>query len=292
MIKGFMGKTHALLSIMLLCICMLIPVDFFKDTVWLAKNDILLFIVAIIVTAGGALLPDLDNCQSAAGSTLGPVGSICTTFMQSISSIFWNLLHGKGDRPPPTQHRYFWHTFLAGAGILSMFVFGLKNGDETIITGIKKSEDITIWLQNNIVLLFFVLFIFVAVLVGSDMVLTRIIKFFKLPKALNYILPGLIIIYVFTISITKVRILGICIGFGYIFHCIEDCFADSGVPILWPLPYRKQLWHRVKFFITCKTGSLSNTILDIFILVIDIALIAIVFTTKNTAVLPKGGMTP
>ena len=41
MIKGFLGKTHALLSIMLLCICLLIPIDVFENTIWLLKNDIL-----------------------------------------------------------------------------------------------------------------------------------------------------------------------------------------------------------------------------------------------------------
>ena len=61
MIKGFMGRTHALLSIMLLCICMLIPVDFLKQTIWLMKDNVLFFIVGIILVSGGALLPDLDN---------------------------------------------------------------------------------------------------------------------------------------------------------------------------------------------------------------------------------------
>ena len=66
-----------------------------------------------------------------------------------------------------------------------------------------------------------------AVLCGSDMILYRLIKLFKLPKMLSYILPVLVLIYTFTLDFSHLRILGICIGFGYLFHCLEDFFADS-----------------------------------------------------------------
>ena len=76
MIKGFMGKTHALLSVMLLSILLLVPVEFLQQMLGLLKKDILFFIVGMVVLIGGALLPDLDNAQSCAGSTLGFMGSI------------------------------------------------------------------------------------------------------------------------------------------------------------------------------------------------------------------------
>ena len=281
MIKGFMGRTHALLSIMLLCLCMLIPVDFVKNTIALAKDNVLFFIVSLIVVSGGALLPDLDNCQRSAGHTLGPVGSIFTTFMQATSSIFWNILHGKGDRPPPTQHRFFWHTLLAGGGLLSLFIFGISTGEDTIINSIKSSESITKWLQGNTALAFFLVFLFVAILVGSDMVVGKIVQLFKGPKIINYILPTVFIIYMFFISMTKIRILGICLGLGYIFHCIEDCFADSGVPILWPLPIRRQMWKRIKPPLTIETGSVANNLLDAIAAAADIVLIILLFKTKT-----------
>jgi len=277
-VKGFMGKTHALLSLMLFCICMLIPVDFFQKTIGIMKTEILFFIVGIIAMVGGALLPDLDNAQSSAGSTLGPMGSICTTFMQSISSIFWTLLHGKGDRMPPTQHRYFWHTLLAGGGIFCLFYFGMSEGEMTVFKSVQTAPNFTVWLQTNAILIFFIILIFMAILVGSNMILSKIIAKFRLPKLLNYILPVLMIIYTFIIDFSHLRVLGMCIGMGYLFHCIEDCFADSGVPILWPIPLGNQLWKRVKFIITCQTGGLANTILDIIILVIDIGLIVLIFT--------------
>lgn len=280
MIKGFMGKTHALLSIMLMCICMLIPINFFKETIWLLKDNILFFMVGLIVTVGGALLPDLDNSQSSAGSTLGFMGSICTIFMQSISSIVWTLFHGKGDRHPMTPHRYFWHTLLASGIILSLFIFGIENGEETILSCIK-SESISIFLQKHTILLFLIILVFMAVLCGSDMILYRLIKWFKLPKALSYIIPVLVLIYIFVIDITHLRILGICVGLGYLFHIIEDFFADSGCPLFFPIPIKRKMWYRCNFIITCQTGGLVNTIIDIIILIVDIGLIAFIFLGGN-----------
>ena len=66
-VYGWMGKTHALLSVMLLCICLLVPINVFEETIWLLKDNILFFIVGLTCLVGGALLPDLDNCSSSAG---------------------------------------------------------------------------------------------------------------------------------------------------------------------------------------------------------------------------------
>lgn len=281
-VHGWMGKTHALLSVMLLCILMLIPINVFEETIWLLKNDILFFIVGIVIVVGGALLPDLDNCQSSAGSTLGFMGSIMTIFMQSTSSIIWTLMHSKHDRRPMTPHRYFWHTSVVSIVIILIFWFFIPISDSTIISEISE-EGILVFLQNNIAVLFLIILIFMAVLCGSDMILFRIIKFFKLPKFISYIFPVLVIIYVFTLNYTKIRVLGICLGFGYLFHCIEDFFADSGVPLLWPIPIKGHLWYKCKFFTTCTTGGLVNTIIDIVVLAIDIVLIAIILLNGGGA---------
>ena len=276
MVKGWMGKTHALLSVMLLCICMLIPINIFKDTVWLLQDDILFFIVGMTVLVGGALLSDLDNCQSSAGSTLGFMGSIMTIFMQSTSTIVWTLAHTKRERPPMTPHRYLWHTLFISFSLIGLFWFGIPTGDTTLFNRIKE-ETLEVFLQNNTALLFLIIIIFMAVLCGSNMILYRLIKWFKLPQLISYIFPVVVLIYIFTIDYSHLRILGICVGLGYLFHCIEDFFADSGVPLLWPIPIKGHMWYRCRFIVTFQTGGLMNTILDIIVLLIDIGLLAIVF---------------
>lgn len=276
-VKGFMGKTHALLSIMLLCVCLLVPINVFKETLWLLKDNILFFCIGIVVTVGGALLPDMDNAQSAAGSTLGFMGNMYTTFMQSTASMIYSLVHRKSDSKSPFfPHRYFWHTAIAGIGLLCLFCIGLPSGEMKILDDIKE-QSISTFLQERVVILFFIVFLFAAILCGSNMIMYNLIKWFKLPKALNYILPTAICGYLFVIDYNHLKVLGICLGLGYLFHCIEDCFADSGVPLLWPIPIKKQFWHRIKFFVTCQTGGLANTIVDIIALVIDIGLIALIF---------------
>lgn len=272
MVKGFMGKTHALLSIMLLCICMCIPIDIFENTIGLLKENMLFLFVGIIVLAGGALLPDLDNCASSAGSTLGFMGSIMTIFMQSISSIIWTLVHTRRERHPITPHRYFWHTLVASIGLICLFMFGIPTEDTTIFNSIS-SETLIGFLQNHATVVFLIVIIFMAVLCGSDMILNRLIKLFKLPPLLSYVLPLIIMIYSCTLDFAHLRVLGICVGFGYLFHCLEDFFADTGVPLLWPIPIRGQCWHRCRFILTCETGGLINNIIDIVALAIDILLL-------------------
>lgn len=277
MVKGFMGRTHALLSIALMCVFVLIPIDFFKDTFGLLRNNVLFFIVGLIVLVGGALLPDLDNNESSAGHTLGFVGTICTSFMQSISAILFSLFHKKADKEPVTQHRYFWHSLLSALIILSMFIFGISKSEDTIISLIKELS-FPVFLQKNVALLFLILLIFLSVLVGSNMVLGRIIKHFKLPVILNYILPILALIYIFLIDLTHLRTLGILIGLGYLFHILEDCFADTGTMLLFPTPINNQLWHRIRFISkTVETGSLTNTIIDTGAFIVDVVLIVLIF---------------
>jgi len=278
MIKGFMGRTHALLSVMLLCILLLIPIEFLQQVFGLLKENVLFFIVGLIVVIGGALLPDLDNAKSCAGSTLGFMGSICTVFMQSTATIVYQLLHMRSDSQSPYfPHRYLWHTLLAGAGVLSLFYFGMPNGNQTIIQGVQQ-QGFADFVMNNTAMIFFIIFLFMAVLAGSDMVFSKIIKFFKLPKLLSYIFPVAALVYMFFLDYTHLHILGILIGLGYVYHTIEDCFADSGCPLLFPLPIRHQMWHRVQLTpITIKTGSITNTLLDVAILIVDIILIALIF---------------
>lgn len=277
MLKGFMGKTHALVSIMLMCVCIFIPISLFKDTFGLLKNDVLFFIVSVIVLSGGALLPDLDNNESSAGHTLGPIGDICTSFMQSTSSILWTLFHKKGDKKPVTQHRYFWHSLLSGLIILLLFIFGIPKSENTIIELIQK-ETFLVFLQKNIAILFFIVALFMSVLVGSNMVIGRIIGHFRLPVIINYIIPIAALVYIFFLDMTHLRTLGILIGLGYLFHILEDCFADTGTMLLWPIPIKNQLWHRITFIPkTVETGSLTNTIIDTAAFIIDVALIVIMF---------------
>lgn len=284
-LKGWMGRTHALLSVILMMLCMLIPLEPFQKTFWVLKDNILLFIAGLVILVGGALLPDLDNFTSKAGSTLGAFGSIFTVFMQSTSSIIWTVYHLKGDRKPPSQHRYFWHTPIVGIGLIALFYFGLPVGNYTIITNIQtciQTKQIGYFIQTNATLLIFMLLAFMATFIGSSMVLARLKKIIPVPYIVNYIFPVAVLVYIFTANYSDLKILGVCLGSGYLFHIIEDFFADTGVPLIFPIPafWAKKVWWRVHFPFAAKTGGLANTIIDFVAFFLMVGLIIFVFVRR------------
>lgn len=265
---------------------MLIPLEPLQKTFWVLKDNVLLYIVALVTLVGGALLPDLDNSVSKAQSTLGPLGSIFTTFMQSTSSIVWTVYHFKGDRKPSNQHRYLWHTPLVGIGLILLFYFGLPSGNYTIFTNIKNSietKQLGYFFQTNAILFLFIILSFMTALVGSNIILSKIYKLIKFPKIINYIFPVAVMVYIFIADYSQLRILGIMLGSGYLFHIIEDAFCDTGVPLLFPIPifWKKQAWTKIKVpLLNVKTGGLANNIIDFIALFIAIGLMVFVFIKK------------
>ena len=252
---------------------MLIPLEFFEMTFWKLKDNWLLALTGIVVLCGGALFPDLDNDTSSAGATLGPLGSIFTTFMKSTSLIVWNLYHTKADKKPNTMHRYLWHAPIIWIGLGAMLYFGLNGGEYNIVTNIInsfKTDSFLYFLRTNAVLFLFIILMFMAVLVGSSMVLSKTSKILgkvvSVPTIVRYIFPILILAYVFSTSYSNLRVLGICFATGAFLHCIEDSFADTGIPsLIFPIPqfWRKRIWGRIRLVpITVTTGSIVNTIID------------------------------
>ena len=272
-LDAFMGRTHCLLSLCCLFAFMLIPLEFFEMTFWKLKENWLLALVAIIVLCGGALFPDLDADMSKAAATLGPLGVIFKTFMKSTSLIVWNLYHFKGDRKPDNQHRYLWHAPLIWVGLGILLYVGLNGGEYGIFTNIInsfKTDSFLYFLRKNAILVLFILLMFMSVLIGSSMVLDVSVKVLgkslSIPKSLKYIIPVLVLIYIFSTSYSNLRILGICFAAGAVLHCLEDGFADTGLPsLIFPIPqfWRNKVWGRIKLFpVTVTTNSTMNTIID------------------------------
>lgn len=286
-LRGFMGKTHFFLTMSLFAVLMLVPLYPLQITFGQLTNNILLFVVCISVAGGACLLPDLDNPSSTAGSTLGPIGSIFTLFMRSTSSIVWNIYHFKGDPKPNTQHRYLWHTPIVGIGIVLLFYFGLPKGDYTIFTNIKNSigaGQFGQFIMNNSILALFIILAFMCVLVGSNMIIYSLSKFLPIPFFVKYIFPVAVLGYIAMANYSDLRMIGICIGVGYLLHCLEDFFADTGIPLLWPIPKfwgsQKKVWWRPWLPFRVTTGGTVNTILDFVSAVLAVGLIIFVFIKK------------
>ena len=272
-LEGFMGRTHCLLSLCFLFAFMMIPLEFFEMTFWRLKEDWILAIAGIIILCGGALFPDLDADNSSAAATLGPLGTIFKTFMKSTSSVVWNLYHFGVYRKPNTKHRYLWHAPIIWIGLGTLLYVGLNGGEYNIFTNVVnsfKTNNFLYFLRTNAVLALFIILMFMSVLIGSSKVLegtTKILgKVVGIPKIIKYIFPILILFYIFTTSYSNLRVLGICFATGAFLHCIEDGFADTGLPsLIFPIPqfWRNRVWGRIKLFpVTVTTNSMANTIVD------------------------------
>ena len=282
--KGFMGRSHVTISLVLLLVLILLPFETTQIIFGQLKTNYLLFIVSMTVLAGGALLPDLDNDSSTAGHTLGPLGSMMTVFMKSTSSVVWNIYHFKKDSKPNTQHRYLWHAPLLWLGLLLLFYLRLPTGNVTIFTNLSnaiKLGQFGYFVQTNALLILFIILAFMAVLVGSNMIVFRISQFFDIPYAIKYIFPGLILIYIFTTTYTNLRIVAVCLATGCVLHCIEDGFCDTGLPsLIFPIPqfWRGKVWGRMKLLPwTVTTGGMINKVIDVVASVLFVILLIVVF---------------
>lgn len=266
-IKGLMATSHVLVSLCLLLLVMMLPIDFFQMYFYgLLKNPIVMFFT-VIIFIGMTLLVDLDNHVSKAGSELGIIGDIVTVFMQSTSGLVWGIFHFRGDRPPMTQHRYLWHTPFIFFVLFFTFYFGLPEGNSNILTTIvneTRNQPILEVVSRNGIILLFMFVSFSATLVGSTLVLTFLKKFIKIDKWYKYVLSIIVISYLLLVDLSTIKHIAIVSSFGYLFHIIGDAFCDSGIPLLFPIPLGSQVWKKIKLFpITITTGGNSNKIVDL-----------------------------
>lgn len=287
--KGFSGVGHLTSSLMLMALCMLLPIPVISDALHTAQGNILLFIVCFFVLGGAALLPDLDNDVSSAGYSLGFFGSIMKGFMKSTATIVYQIFHMKNDRPPKSAHRLMWHAPIIGILLIILFGFNIPATDLTIFNALQNAVDsghIFQWIAQNAVLFVFILLVIASTLCGSNMILYWPMKILpvsnKVKKFADFVIPILIIFYIFTTSYANIRIIGICIGAGYLFHTLGDLITQGSVPVIWPIPafWKKQMywspWILGPFQI--RTGGIINTILNFAFAATAVILFVIAFS--------------
>lgn len=284
-LDGFMATTHALLSVTILFILMLLPYEVLQKTVWTLKDDPLLFVVGLIIFLGSSLLPDLDSNKSTAYFSAGIISMLLSVFMRTTSQVVWSVYKLKGDNKHPTNregkfdmHRYLWHTMIIWVGIMALFHFNLPTGESTIFSNLSTSiqlGQLEIFIRYNATLLVFIILTFIPVLLGSSLVIRFVRVFYpKVPRWVKYTLPMMTLIYIFVAPMYKIRVLALLSGFGTLLHCIEDGMADSGVPLLFPIPIGRKAWYRVKLLgpLNIETGGTVNKILDFVLVPIVIVL--------------------
>lgn len=205
-----MGRTHALTG---LCAGLALApavADTVAETVVLA-----------VVTAGFALLPDLDHPRARASRLLGPVTGMVSAGMRAGSRWLYARTKGPRDERHRGEHRHATHT-VAFAALVGMLVavgtwgFGAWWVVGTVLLGIALAVDaLGDWLLPVVGIAGIVWW----GAAGGD-----------LAGAFVGIGP----------------VAGIAAGVGCVTHCLGDACTVSGCPFLWPIPIAGETWFEIR----------------------------------------------
>lgn len=278
---GFMGTTHALSALAFF----LLMISFFTEETLalLGTADPWVLVLALIVTAGSALIPDLDNTASTSKSSLGYLGDALSVVFRVTSTMIQSLVRMRRDDPTPNPHRGFYHT-IPGALLIGGLVFAatrLTGGDFTApflgeMNFGKLSALIITWLCIH-------------------MAIAGLAKDFVRKVKRKHGAVGELVNFIFSFGCAAMvwsQIppdldfwwLGVSVALGCFFHSLGDCFTTSGCPILFPLPIKGKMWWDIRFTKIKAGGVVENAIfVPVFgiICVVSILNMAGFFTMLN-----------
>lgn len=264
---GLMGPTHALSAVAFALLATWLASDFMFDTV-LQSRDFIVFISAIIIIIGSALMPDLDAVKSTSINVLGFIGAGLSTAMRGFSSIVQGLIKGPYDKSSD-PHRGFWHTLVS-----AFLVGGLFAGLTSINVEVFTFRDNSITVATLIVLL--ILYI------SIKLALASLFKSFynknknstgKLGMTIGAFAVSAILVVLLPSNIDYTWVGG-AVTFGWIAHLLGDMMTVSGVPILFPLKIKGKRWWDIRLPLGIKAGGFIETavLIPMFSIIIIISL--------------------
>ncbi|MFO7192418.1 MULTISPECIES: metal-dependent hydrolase [Thermocrispum] len=172
------------------------------------------------VTAGFALLPDLDHPGARASRLLGPVTKALSWLLRRASAGLYAVTKGPRDEKVKGTHRHLSHTVVFAVLLGLLTALGTEAGGPWAVAAVA-------------------LF---AVLLAED--------------ALgDWLLPVATAAVTWWISSTPEGIdelgplagwLGYAVALGCIVHCLGDALTKSGCPFLWPIPIRGETWYEIR----------------------------------------------
>lgn len=172
------------------------------------------------VTAGAALLPDLDHPSSTATRRFSWASWLAAHAVRPLSALVFRLTRGPRDSGRGT-HRGLTHT-LAGALLL---------GGAVAWATARWGTPVTVG----------VLFVCLALAIkGLDGLVPgppSLVIAAGLTWAAETTLPGG--------TAGTAGWLGLAVGLGMLVHSLGDAVTESGAPLLWPLPIRGRHWYPV-----------------------------------------------
>ena len=233
---GFMGPTHALSGVAAFLFVAAFFSSFFQKIY--GPTNYPIFIAALILVIGGALLPDFDNTKSTAISVTGIVGQLISTAMRASARAIYAVTRGKLDKPSADPHRMFWHTILAGVGVGALVSLLVKTTSPISFTVAGRSISLAHFIVG--------FFLLIATQLMFAVFFKKLIK--KISGGLGIVMSwliglGITIALLSTIpngaSLTWV---GISISAGWLIHILGDTLTTAGTPLLFPLSHKGHRW--------------------------------------------------
>lgn len=222
-----------------------------------AEISILFFFICLFCTVGSCMIPDLDNSNSRAESSLGFVGGIASGLFRSIARTIQTAFKMPRDDKEPDPHRGFWHTPM-GAVALAAPVYFIGSG--------ATGE------YDNFGTIFLIATVYVLTYLAFMCLMHNFIK--KAPKdkrSLYRLLP-----YVFSFLVVAAMIVvdngdlfayswpvAFSVFMGMMLHIFGDCHTKSGAPIFSPITAitRKKVWWTTRFFKLESGGEFERDVL-------------------------------
>lgn len=271
--SGLMGPTHALSAIAMAFLVTWLASDFMFNTV-LGSNSSVVFITAIIIIVGAALMPDLDAVKSTSINVLGPIGTVLSKLMRGSSSMIQSTIRSKSDSPNADPHRGFWHTILSGI-LVGLLVTGLAS----INIELFRIKGFSVSVATFIVIL--IIYISIQLLMAS--LFKSVYK--KSKKSLISMLAvkgGGLIAAIALLALVPNDLnynwVGAAVTFGWIAHLLGDAMTVSGVPLFFPLKFKGKMWwsHRLPLGIKAGGWIEMSILVPLFSIITIISAIGII----------------
>lgn len=181
------------------------------------------------VTAGYALVPDLDHRTSTATRLLGPVTRLLSRGLRGTSRWLYERTKGPADEPGG-EHRHLTHTLVFAAALGGLCAATTAAWGPWAVLG---------WLAFGLLLAVDRLGLpaLVAYGAGAAAWLPATLSASGLPDG-QAVLAALD---------ASSGWLGLAVALGCAVHCLGDALTESGCPLLWPfLPIRGETWYEVR----------------------------------------------
>lgn len=194
-------------------------------------------VVFAAVTAGFALLPDLDHPGAQASRFLGPLTGALSWALRRSSAALYQLTKGPRDERRTGTHRHMTHTLLFALGLGALTAVATEAGGPWAVAGIALLA---------LILAEGALGDWLLVVSGSAVVWW----IGSAPQGIAELAP-------------LTGWLGIAVAAGCFTHCLGDALTESGCPFLFPLPIAGETWYELRppRWLRFRTGQTTENLL-------------------------------